>query len=108
METETISAPDYSRSVSRMVNRDRHEIAIEILKRATPGKKKTEIMRDVGLSYLQAKLYLGELVERGLIQIDEERVLKTTKKGLDFIEKCKICPLFDWDKDKLKTMLLKS
>ncbi|MGA2768850.1 MAG: winged helix-turn-helix domain-containing protein [Candidatus Bathyarchaeia archaeon] len=88
-----------------MVNRDRHEIAIEIMNRAVSGKKKTELMRDVGLSYLQAKLYLGELVDRGLLQIDERQNFKTTKKGLEFMEKCEACPLFGWDKEKLKTLL---
>jgi predicted transcriptional regulator len=81
-----------------MVNRDRHEITLEILNRALSGKKKTEIMRDVGLSYIQAKLYLGLLVDRGLLEIDWQRNLKTTKKGLEFLEKCKACPLFGWDK----------
>ena len=88
-----------------MVNRDRHEIAMEILNRAVSGKKKTEIMRDAGLSYLQAKLYLGELVDRGLLEIDWQRNLKTTKKGLEFLEKCMACPLIGWDKEKLKTLI---
>ena len=92
-------------SWDQMVNRDRHEIAIEIMNRAVSGKKKTELMRDVGLSYLQAKLYLGELVDRGLLQIDERQNFKTTKKGLEFLEKCEACPLFGWDKEKLKTLL---
>lgn len=88
-----------------MVNRDRHEIAMEILSRAVSGKKKTEMMRDVGLSYLQAKLYLGELVDRGLLKIDEKHNFKTTKKGNEFLEKCEACPLFGWDKEKLKSLL---
>jgi predicted transcriptional regulator len=88
-----------------MVNRDRHEIAMEILSRAASGKKKTEMMRDVGLSYLQAKLYLGELVDRGLLKIDENHNFKTTKKGVEFLEKCEACPLFGWDKEKLKSLL---
>jgi predicted transcriptional regulator len=88
-----------------MVNRDRHEIAMEILSRAASGKKKTEMMRDVGLSYLQAKLYLGELVDRGLLKIDEKHNFKTTKKGNEFLEKCEACPLFGWDKEKLKSLL---
>jgi predicted transcriptional regulator len=88
-----------------MVNRDRHEIAMEILSRAASGKKKTEMMRDVGLSYLQAKLYLGELVGRGLLKIDEKHNFKTTKKGIEFLEKCEACPLFGWDKEKLKSLL---
>lgn len=87
-----------------MVNRDRHEIAVEILNKAISARKKTEIMRDVGLSYLQAKLYLGELVDRGLLEIDVNRNLKTTKKGLEFIEKCKACPLFEWDRDNIKNV----
>ncbi|MGA2309611.1 MAG: winged helix-turn-helix domain-containing protein [Candidatus Bathyarchaeia archaeon] len=88
-----------------MVNRDRHEIAMEILNRAASGRMKTEIMRDVGLSYLQAKLYLNELVERGLLEIGEKRNLKTTKKGQEFLEKCEACPLFNWDREKLKTLI---
>lgn len=87
-----------------MVNRDRHEIAMEILKRAISAKKKTEIMRDVGLSYLQAKLYFGELVDRGLLKIDEKNNFKTTKKGLEFLEKCEDCPMFGWDKERLKSV----
>jgi predicted transcriptional regulator len=88
-----------------MVNRDRHEIALEILNRAASGRRKTEIMREVGLSYLQAKLYLGELVDRGLLEIDEKRNLKTTKKGQEFLKKCEACPLFNWDREKLKTLI---
>jgi predicted transcriptional regulator len=88
-----------------MVNRDRHEIAIEILKTAISGKKKTDIMRDVGLSYLQAKVYLGELVDRGMLEINLQRNFKTTKKGLEFLEKCELCPLIGWDKEKLKTLI---
>lgn len=78
---------------------------MEILSRAVSGKKKTEMMRDVGLSYLQAKLYLGELVDRGLLKIDEKHNFKTTKKGNEFLEKCEACPLFGWDKEKLKSLL---
>jgi predicted transcriptional regulator len=89
----------------RHVNRDRHEIVIEILNRATSGKKKTEIMRDVGLSYLQAKLYLTELVDLGLLELDYQRNLKTTKKGTEFLDKCEACPLFGWDKEKLKALI---
>jgi len=78
---------------------------MEILTRAMSAKKKTEIMRDAGLSYLQAKLYLGELVDRGLLTIDESHKFKTTKKGVEFLEKCEACPLLGWDKEKLKTMI---
>jgi predicted transcriptional regulator len=88
-----------------MVNRDRHEIAMEILNSAISGKRKTELMRDAGLSYLQAKLYLGELLEKGLLKIDEKRNFKTTKKGVEFLKKCEACPLFDWNREKLKSLI---
>ena len=83
-----------------MVNRDRHEITIEILREATSGKSRTELMRDVGLSYLQTKQYLGILSDKGLLKIDENRRFKTTKKGLEFLEKCGECLLFKWSKQK--------
>jgi predicted transcriptional regulator len=77
-----------------MVNRDRHDIAMEILNNAVSGKKKTEIMRDIGLSYLQAKLHLGRIADRGLLKIDEKRNFRTTKKRMEFLKKCNACPCF--------------
>jgi predicted transcriptional regulator len=84
-----------------MVNRDRHEITIEILKKASGGKKKTEIMRDVGLSYMQAKQYLNELLKEGLLVPDHKHNFRTTRKGLEFLEKCAKCPLFKWDLERI-------
>lgn len=86
-----------------MVNRDRHDIVIEILTKSVSRKRKTELMRDVGLSYLQAKLYLGQLVDKGLLEIDERHNFKTTKKGLEFLEKCDECLLFKWDREPTQT-----
>jgi predicted transcriptional regulator len=82
----------------QMVNRDRHEITFEILNKAISGKRKTELMREVGLSYTQSQTYLSALTEKGLLEIDKKRLYKTTKKGLEFLEKCKKCPLFGWEK----------
>jgi len=79
-----------------MVNRDRHDITMEILRKATSGKRKTELMRDVGLSYLQAKQYLNALTEKGLLELDKQNSYKTTRKGLEILEKCMECPLFKW------------
>jgi len=90
-----------------MVNRDRHDIVMEILENAKSGKKKTELMTNVGLSYAQTKQYLGILLEKRLLEIDEKRRFKTTKKGLEFFEKCKECPLFKWRKRKESKLLLK-
>ncbi|MDI6690288.1 MAG: winged helix-turn-helix domain-containing protein [Candidatus Bathyarchaeota archaeon] len=79
-----------------MVNRDRHDITMEILRKATSVKRKTELMRDVGLSYVQAKQYLSALTEKGLLEMDEQNRYKTTGKGLEILEKCMECPLFKW------------
>ncbi len=79
-----------------MVNRDRHDITFEILRKAVSGKRKTELMRDVGLSYTQSKQYLSMLQKKELLEKDEEGRFKTTKKGLEFLEKCEECPLFKW------------
>jgi len=83
-----------------MVNRDRHDITLEILRKATSGKKKTELMREVGLSYTQSKTYLSMLLEKGLLEIEKKHFFKTTAKGLEFLEKCEKCPLFKWNKHK--------
>jgi len=83
-----------------MVNRDRHDITFEILRKATSGKKKTELMSEVGLSYAQSKKYLSVLLEKKLLEMDKKHLFKTTNKGLEFLEKCEQCPLFKWDSRK--------
>jgi predicted transcriptional regulator len=85
-----------------VVNRDRHEIALEILREAHSGKKKTQLMSDVGLSYLQAKQYLATLVEKGLLETNERHQFKTTNKGSEFLERCGECLLFPWKKQRRK------
>lgn len=80
-----------------MVNRDRHNIVVDILEKSKTGKKKTELMRDAKLSYLQTKQYLGNLLEKGLLEIDERNRFETTTKGLEFLEKCADCLLVSWD-----------
>ena len=83
-----------------MVNRDRHDIVMEILEKGKSKTRKTEIMRDVGLSYAQVKLYLGGLLKSGLMELDEKNNYRTSRKGLQFLEKCQDCPLFRWEKQK--------
>jgi len=79
-----------------MVNRDRHDITFEILVKAKSGKNKTELMQGANLSYSLAKKYLSALMSKGLLEIDAKQHLKTTKRGLTFLEKCEVCPLFKW------------
>jgi predicted transcriptional regulator len=86
-----------------MARRDRHDIIIDILRKAAPGTRKTELMSDVGLSYTQTKKYLNVLLNNGLLEPTEKRRLRTTKKGLEFLEKCSECFLFSWEKQRRKT-----
>lgn len=88
--------------VIQMTNRDRHDLTLEILAAAKSGKKKTEIMTNVGLSSFQAKQYLGVLIDNKLLEIDQKKRYQTTKKGQEFLEKCEQCPLFKWDAQKRK------
>jgi len=85
-----------------MVNRDRHEIVMDILNTAKPGKKKTELMRDASLSFLQTRQYFPMLMERGLLEKNKDSGFKTTEKGLEFIQKCGDCFLIQWHKQKRK------
>ncbi len=80
--------------------RDRHDIVVEILEKAKSGKKRTELMRSVGLSHEQSKQYLTILLEKGLLKIDENNLFITSKKGLEFLEKCGECLLFNWTLQK--------
>lgn len=79
-----------------MVRRDRHDIVMEILKSLKSGRKKTQTMKDVNLSFVQAQQYLGILLEKGLIERTDDKVFKTTTSGLKFIEKCEDCLLCEW------------
>lgn len=78
--------------------RDRHDIVIDILKKAKSGKTKTELMRDANISFSQAQEYIGMLQKNGLLEKTEIRRLITTDKGLKFLENCKNCFLFTWDR----------
>ena len=51
--------------------------------------KPTHLMYKANLSHTQMKLYLEELMEKGLIQKDtsDEKLLMITKKGRDFVLK---------------------
>jgi len=73
---------------------------MEILKSAKPGRIKTELMKDVNMSFTQAQQYLSMLMEKGLLQVNENRRFTTTKKGLEFMEKCEGCFLCEWHEQK--------
>jgi len=70
--------------------RVRHDIIIEILESARHGELKTRIMNKVNLSFKQLEYYLNQLLSKNFIR-KEGKFYKTTEKGLDVIEACKIC-----------------
>jgi predicted transcriptional regulator len=79
-----------------MVRRDRHDIVMDILKSTTSAKNKTEIMKAVNMSFLQAQQYLGALLKNELIEKLDSRHYKITTKGLDFLKNCGDCFLYRW------------
>jgi len=70
--------------------RVRHDIIIEILETAKHGEPKTRIMDKVNLSFKQLEYYLNHLLSKNFIK-KEDNLYRTTEKGLDVIEACKIC-----------------
>ena len=76
-----------SKSTRRRV---RHDIIIETLETARDGELKSRIMGKVNLSFKQLEYYLDQLLSKNFIK-KEGDLYKTTEKGLDVIEACKIC-----------------
>jgi predicted transcriptional regulator len=72
----------------RKNNRGKIQIMGDIMGLATAGIKKTHIMYRANLSYEQVHLYLGELIERRLVdqQVRSDGVIyRTTEKGREFL-----------------------
>lgn len=76
-----------------MKRRDKHDIAMTMLKAAKLPIQKTQLMYKARLSYDQLQRYLDLMIENGLIEncrIEGKRhneiLYKTTQKGLSFIE----------------------
>jgi len=69
--------------------RNRLFIIAEILKVATDGALKTQIMYRASLSFAQLSLYLSLLVKLRLLEAvkrDEKIIYKTTSKGVKYLE----------------------
>jgi predicted transcriptional regulator len=72
----------------RKNNRGKIQIMGDVLALGTSGIKKTHIMYRANLSYEQVHLYLGELIEKRLIEQDvspDGVVYRTTEKGREFL-----------------------
>jgi len=78
------------RSRKQKRQRVRHDIIIATLETARHGELKSHIMKKVNLSFKQLEYYLNDLLSKSFIK-KEGNFYRTTEKGLDVIEACKIC-----------------
>lgn len=67
-------------------NRQSLDIVRDMLIVALIRVRKTRIMYQANLSYVQVKKYLHELLENGLLKCDGDSCYLTTKKGLEFLK----------------------
>jgi predicted transcriptional regulator len=70
--------------------RGRQDIIMGILRIAKHGARKTEMIDKVRLSSAQCAQYLEDLKRAGYIS-EESGTWKTTEKGLQVVDACKIC-----------------
>ncbi len=72
------------------VRRGRQDIIMGILTIAKHGARKTEMIGKVRMSSAQCAQYLEDLKGVGYIS-EESGTWKTTEKGLQVVDACKIC-----------------
>lgn len=73
--------------------RNSYDILADILKCCVTTKVLTNIMSDIGLSYVSAKKYLGLLLDFGLVEKNSHKYV-TSVKGERFFE---LSCCFIWD-----------
>jgi len=69
-----------------MAHRCRIQITAHILEIALRGVNRTKIMYNTPLSYNQLKQYLEFLLATGLLEFDQNKIFKTTGKGMHFLD----------------------
>jgi predicted transcriptional regulator len=76
--------------------RDKHDIVMQILMMLKTAKsvRKTRLMTLLGLSSAQSKQYLVFLEKNRLIETNGHEI-SITQTGLDNLEKCSCCPMFE-------------
>jgi predicted transcriptional regulator len=72
------------------LRRGRQDIIMGILTIAKHGARKTEMIDKVRMSSAQCTQYLEDLKDAGYIS-EESGTWRTTEKGLQVIDACKIC-----------------
>ena len=70
--------------------RERQDIIMGILRTSKTGSTKYDIIKKVTLSSAQCSEYLKNLKEAGYIS-EESGTWKTTERGLQVIDACRIC-----------------
>lgn len=69
-----------------MQNRQKDEIARDILSVCNGGSQITKIMFHAYMTHGQVKIYLDQLIAKGLVEHDTlERKYYTTPKGMDYL-----------------------
>ena len=69
--------------------RSRLEIVADVLAVVRDGAKKTRIMYQANLSYRLLTRYLKEVVNLGLVRVEEEGLYELTEKGYDYLQEFK-------------------
>ena len=69
-----------------MLNRQKHEMYRDILAVCNGGSLITHVMFRTYITHAQAKAYLGELIDAGLVEYDApEKKYHTSNKGLQYL-----------------------
>ncbi len=70
-----------------MQNRQKDEIIRDILAVCNGGTTITKVMFHAYLTHAQAKSYLGELIEKGLVETDilNSKEYRATPKGMEYM-----------------------
>jgi len=67
--------------------RDRLQIIADILSVVREGAKKTHVMYQANLSYTLLSRYLTEVLNAGLVSLDDEDRYRLTRRGQDFLDR---------------------
>jgi len=67
--------------------RDRLQIIADILSVVKGGARKTHVMYQANLSYALLSRYLAEVLDGGLVCVDNEDCYRLTGRGRDFLDR---------------------
>jgi len=67
--------------------RDRLQIIADMLSVVRGGAKKTHIMYQANLSYTLLGRYLSEVLDAGLVSVDDEDLYRLTRRGQNFLDR---------------------